>query len=167
MGSLTAPRPCIINIRKALSKKLALFELGKSGAQTNSMVPNRPHGGRLINRVLEGKSREEWQQRATGLPRVRLNARQVADLEMIAVGAFSPLEGFMGSRDYENVLRDERLARGDVWTIPVTLGVTEETRHSIGHAEAVCLTDPDDHVVGVLLLDEIFRYDREREARAF
>ena len=141
------------------------MELDKSGAQTDSMVPNRPHGGKLINRVLEGKSREDWQRLATRVPRVRLNARQLADLEMIAVGAFSPLEGFMGSRDYESILRDERLARGDVWTIPVTLGVTEETRHSIGQAEAVSLTDQEDHVVGVLLLDEIFRYDREREAQ--
>jgi sulfate adenylyltransferase len=142
-----------------------LVELGKSGIETHSMVPNGPHGGRLINRVIEGKSREEWQRRATQLPRVRLNARQLADLEMVAVGAFSPLEGFMGSRDYESVLREERLASGDVWTIPVTLGVTEEARHSIGQAEAVSLTDANDRAVGVLLLEEIFRYDREREAQ--
>jgi len=83
------------------------------------MTSNRPHGGRLINRVLEGKAREEWRQRAAQLPRVRLNARQIADVEMIAVGAFSPLQGFMGSRDYESVLREERLANGVVWTIPV------------------------------------------------
>jgi sulfate adenylyltransferase len=130
------------------------------------MIPNRPHGGKLINRVLEGKAREEWLGRVAQLPRVHLNARQLSDVEMIAVGAFSPLEGFMGSRDYESVLREERLARGDVWTIPVTLAVTEEAQRSIGQAEAVALTDAEDRVVALLMLEEIFRYDREREARS-
>ena len=130
------------------------------------MNSNRPHGGRLINRILEGKAREERLQKAAQLPRVRLNARQIADVEMIAVGAFSPLEGFMGSRDYESVLREERLANGLVWTIPVTLGVTEETKQAIGSAEAVALTDAESRVVAVLDVEEIFRYDREREAQS-
>jgi len=130
------------------------------------MNSNRPHGGRLINRILEGKAREERLQKAAQLPRVRLNARQIADVEMIAVGAFSPLEGFMGSRDYESVLREERLANGLVWTIPVTLGVTEETKQAIGSAEAVALTDAEARVVAVLDVEEIFRYDREREAQS-
>ncbi len=130
------------------------------------MNSNRPHGGRLINRILEGRAREEWLQRAAQLPRVRLNARQLADVEMIAVGAFSPLEGFMGSRDYESVLREERLANGVVWTIPVTLGVTEKMKQAIGSAEAVVLTDAEARVVAVLDLEEIFRYDREREAQS-
>ena len=130
------------------------------------MNSNRPHGGRLINRILEGKAREERLQKAAQLPRVRLNARQIADVEMIAVGAFSPLEGFMGSRDYESVLREERLANGLVWTIPVTLGVTEETKQAVGSAEAVALTDAESRVVAVLDVEEIFRYDREREAQS-
>ncbi len=130
------------------------------------MNSNRPHGGRLINRILEGKAREERLQKAAQLPRVRLNARQIADVEMIAVGAFSPLEGFMGSRDYESVLGEERLANGLVWTIPVTLGVTEETKQAISRAEAVALTDAEARVVAVLDVEEIFRYDREREAQS-
>ena len=130
------------------------------------MIPNRPHGGKLINRVLEGEAREERMERVAQLPKVRLNARQLSDVEMIAVGAFSPLEGFMGSRDYESVLGEERLGRGDVWTIPVTLAVTEETQRSIGQAEAVALTDAEDRVVALLMLEEIFRYDREREAQS-
>lgn len=129
------------------------------------MIPNRPHGGRLINRVLEGKAREEWVERATQLPRVCLNARQLSDVEMIAVGAFSPLEGFVRSRDYESVLSEERLSNGVVWTIPVTLSVTEKAQRSIGRAEAVALTDVESRVVAVLEVEEIFRYDREREAQ--
>src|SRR5260370_31250033 len=91
------------------------------------MIANRPHGGKLINRVLEGKAREEWLERVAQLPRVRLNARQLSDVEMIAVGAFSPLEGFIGGRDYERVRCEERMARGGLWTIPVALEGAEET----------------------------------------
>lgn len=130
------------------------------------MIPNRPHGGRLMSRVTEGKAREEWLERAASLPRVRLNTRQIADVEMIAVGAFSPLEGFMGSRDYKSVLSEERLANGVVWTIPVTLGVTEDIKRSIGGAEAAALTDAEDRAVAVLELEEIFHYNRELEAQS-
>jgi sulfate adenylyltransferase len=130
------------------------------------MIPNRPHGSSLVNRVLEGKARDEWMERAPTLPRVRLNARQLSDVEMIAVGAFSPLDGFMRHRDYEAVLAEERLASGLVWTIPVTLAVSEETRKSIGCADAVALTDSQDRIIAVLHQEEVFQYDREREALA-
>lgn len=124
------------------------------------------HGGKLVNRVLEGVAKDDWSSRARSLPRVALNARQLADVELIAVGAFSPLEGFMGSRDYASVLQAERLANGTVWTIPVTLAVSQETANSVKSSGAAALTDSDDRVVAVLELEEIFRYDREKEAEA-
>jgi sulfate adenylyltransferase len=129
-----------------------------------SLIP--PHGGRLIDRVLKGPQREEWLQRAERLPRVRLNARQLSDVEMIAVGAFSPLEGFQGRRDYESVLASERLANGLAWPIPVTLAVSEAEVKALGRADQVALADPEGGLVAVLDLEEIFRYDREREAQA-
>lgn len=125
-----------------------------------------PHGGQLIDRMIKGKERERWLQRAEQLQRVWLDARQLCDVEMIAVGAFSPLEGFMGKRNYESVLTSERLANGLPWTIPVTLAVTKEQVKRIGGAEAVALADPDNHIVAVLELEEIFPYDREQEALA-
>src|SRR5579859_5544981 len=94
---------------------------GGAGALTAHV--NRPHGGRLINRVLEGKAQHEWLVRAEGLPRLTLNPRELSDLEMIATGAFSPLDGFMGERDYVNVVSECRLANDLPWTIPVTLAV--------------------------------------------
>ncbi len=129
------------------------------------MSLNRPHGGRLIQRVLEGRAREEWLQRAGRFPRVRLNSRQLSDAELIAVGAFSPLEGFMDSRDYASVLASERLANGLPWTIPVTLPVTADQARDIGGAEEVALVDSEDQIAAVLHLQEIFRCDREEEAR--
>ena len=71
------------------------------------MFSNRPHGGRLINRLLEGTERDQWLERAESLPRVELNARQLSDVELIGIGAFSPLEGFLGKADYESVV-DQR-----------------------------------------------------------
>ena len=128
-------------------------------------MSNRPHGGRLINRVLEGQARQQWQARAEQLPRLQLNPRQVSDVELIAVGAFSPLEGFMGWRDYESVLAQQRLASGLPWTIPITLAVTQEEVQRLGEAEELALADSQGHVRAVLHLEEVFQYDREREAQ--
>ncbi len=130
------------------------------------MFPNRPHGGRLTNRVLEGTAREQWLERAEKLPKVELNSRQLSDVELIAIGAFSPLEGFMGKRDYQSVLADERLANGLVWTIPVTLAVTEEQAKGVARTEDVALTDGRGQIVAMLHLQEVFRFDREQEARS-
>ena len=130
------------------------------------MFPNRPHGGRLINRLLEAKAREEWLVRAERLPRLVLNSRQSSDVELIAIGAFSPLEGFMGRRDYESVLAHQRLASGLPWTMPITLAVTEEQVRGLGPTEEVALADPQGHLLAVLHLEEVFQYDREREAQS-
>src|SRR5260370_24506825 len=97
LGSLTTPRPCIINIPKAFSKKLALTELDKSGAQANSVVPNRPHCGKLINRVVDGKAPEYWQRLATPAPRARRNARQLGDLQWTAAAPVLPVVGDSGN----------------------------------------------------------------------
>src|SRR3984957_9336936 len=84
----------------------------------------RPHGGKLINRTLEGRDRESSLERAENLPRLKLNSRQLSDVELIAIGAFSPLTGFMGQKDYQNVVDHQRLENGLPWTIPVTLTVS-------------------------------------------
>lgn len=135
----------------------------KGGADTRHA--NRPHGGRLVNRVLEGGSRDEWLTRAEKLPRVILNPRELSDVEMIATGAFSPLNGFMGERDYLNVLSECRLANDLPWTIPVTLAVTEAQTKELGKTEDIALCDSSGIVVAVLHLQGVFRFDREREAQ--
>src|ERR1700741_4352509 len=84
------------------------------------------HGGRLINRELAGVERETLLERVPAMPRVTLRAREISDLEMIANGAFSPLEGFMCEDDYIAVRGNMHLASGLPWTIPVTLSTGEE-----------------------------------------
>ncbi len=129
-------------------------------------MSNRPHGGRLINRVLEDQARQQCHERAERLPRLQLNSRQISDVELIAIGAFSPLEGFMGQRDYESVLAQQRLTSGLPWTIPVTLAVAKEEAQRLGGAEEVALADAQGRLRAVLHLEEVFQYDRQREAQA-
>src|SRR2546421_12051287 len=80
-----------------------------------------PHGGRLVDRVLRGGALEEARRRGSSLKRIALNARPMSDLELLAGGAYSPLEGFMAEADYRTVLRGMRLARGLPVALPVAL----------------------------------------------
>lgn len=125
----------------------------------------RPHGGKLINRMAQGREREQLLERAKLLPQVTLNSRQLSDVELIAIGAFSPLTGFMGRRDYENVVDNQRLANGLPWTIPVTLAISAEEAKGLAGATEVALKDGNNQVVAILHLEEIFRFDKEHEAQ--
>jgi len=73
-----------------------------------------PHGGKLVNRVLEGQAAADAKRQAETLPAITLSTREAFDLEMIAIGAFSPLSGFMGQKDFASVCKDIRLANGTV-----------------------------------------------------
>src|ERR1700681_3873280 len=85
-----------------------------------------PHGGTLFNREVTGLRRDELIQASAERPPLQLNGREISDLEMIATGAFSPLEGFLCQSDYRSVRANMRLANGIAWPIPVTLSVTDE-----------------------------------------
>lgn len=123
-----------------------------------------PHGGKLINRIVSEEERNTLKEKVFIFKSIRLNKRQISDLEMIGIGAFSPLEGFMGKEDYENVLHNMRLSNGLVWTIPITLAVdkNEAKRFEIG--EDISLLDESGIVIGILHLEEIYLYDKELEA---
>ena len=122
------------------------------------------HGGRLINRELAGVERETLLEQVPGMARIDLRAREVSDLEMIANGAFSPLEGFMCEDDYVSVRGNKHLASGLPWTIPVTLSATDERAGELKEGSDVALYAGDDHLLGVLHLGQKFRYDKQREA---
>ncbi len=122
------------------------------------------HGGRLINRELAGVERETLLERVPEMARIDLRAREVSDLEMIANGAFSPLEGFMCEDDYVSVRGNKHLASGLPWTIPVTLSATDELAGGLKEGSDVALYAAPDHLLGVLHLRQKFRYDKQREA---
>jgi sulfate adenylyltransferase len=122
------------------------------------------HGGRLISREAAGIERETLLDRVGGMPRLTLPPREVSDLEMIAIGAFSPLEGFMCEDDYISVRGNKHLASGLPWTIPVTLSTTDELAGQFQEGQDIALYAPEEHLLGVLHLQQKFRYDKEREA---
>jgi hypothetical protein len=98
----------------------------------NLINSNPPHGGSLVNRVLEGRAREQWLELAIKLPKIQLNSRQLSGVELISIGAFSPLESFMNQQNYPAVLADKRLPNGLPWTIPVALVVSKEAAEVVG-----------------------------------
>jgi sulfate adenylyltransferase len=123
-----------------------------------------PHGGTLINRIASPDQKAEFLDKAEHLPRVQLDARAVSDLELIAIGGFSPLTGFMGKADYDRVVNEMHLANGLPWSIPVTLSVTPEVAEPLSIGSLVRLDDAHGRFVGVLQLTETFHYDKRHEA---
>ena len=128
-----------------------------------------PHGGVLVDRILRGVVREGAIERAPTLPRVFLSPMNVSDLELIAVGAFSPLTGFLTRADYESVVETMHLTSGVVWSIPITLPVDEDTAAGIREGNEIALYEPTPdgrgHLLGLMEVQEKFPYDKEREAR--
>jgi sulfate adenylyltransferase len=122
-----------------------------------------PHGGVLVNREVAGAERERLVESADKLPSLRLGARAASDLELIATGAYSPLEGFLGEADYLSVRDHMRLANGVVWSLPVTLAVTEEEAGALKPDQDVALYRGG-RLLGVLHLEEKYRRDKVREA---
>lgn len=122
----------------------------------------QPHGGTLVNREVTGNERERLIEASPRMPRLSLSARQISDLEMIAVGAYSPLEGFLCESDYQSVCATMRLANGLVWPIPVTLSAGENAM-ALSEGEDIALYEKD-HLLGILHLAARYRYDKRREA---
>ncbi len=123
-----------------------------------------PHGGQLVNRIATPEQKEIFLSKAEFLPRVQLDQRAVSDLEMIAIGGFSPLTGFMNQQDYDRVVAEMRLANGTVWSIPITLSVSEEVAASLTEGGLVRLDNSEGRFIGVLELSQKYRYDKQREA---
>lgn len=123
-----------------------------------------PHGGSLINRVASEAQKQDFLAKSDSLPRVQLDKRATSDLEMIAIGGFSPLAGFMGPADYEQVVNHMHLENGLPWSIPVTLSVDEEVAASLTIGDIVRLDDPTGAFVGVIELTEKYTYDKKHEA---
>ena len=121
-----------------------------------------PHGGTLINRIVDGHEREALLAQGNELPRIEVDAWTLSDIEMIGIGGFSPLQGFMTRKDYDRVVADRRLANGLVWTIPVTLAVS--AAQTKGLKGDVALTNVG-QVVAILHLEETWTPDKSVEAQ--
>ncbi|HLK87884.1 MAG TPA: sulfate adenylyltransferase [Candidatus Binataceae bacterium] len=123
-------------------------------------------GGALVDLKAPAPERAALARRAEGLTTIALGARELADLEMLASGAFSPLRGFMGEADYVRSRDEMRLAAGAPWSIPITLGVGEAEARALKPGDEVALADAAGARLAIMKLAEIFRVDRAREAQA-
>ncbi|WP_407267956.1 sulfate adenylyltransferase [Radiobacillus sp. PE A8.2] len=124
----------------------------------------KPHGGVLVNREVKGKERETAVSQAESLKSLQLSAWAISDLELIGIGGFSPLTGFMSQADYEGVVHNTRLADGTVWSIPITLAVTIEQANQYQVGETIALQGEDGVVYGTLQVEEKYNYDKKLEA---
>src|SRR5690625_832555 len=93
--------------------------------------PQRPHGGKLVNRVLTGKKRDEALARSQKLPKIMIDLEAVITVEMIATGVLSPNEGFMNEENYQSVLKEGRLANGLVWPVPLSFSPIGNTNEKV------------------------------------
>jgi len=121
-----------------------------------------PYGGKLVNLVVTGKEREELLAKTAQLPSIKITARNLCDLELIATGGFSPLTTFMGKADYDRVLKEMRLADGTVFPLPITLTADPKELPTVG--EELVLRAANFDVIAIMTLDEIFHWDAETEA---
>lgn len=124
-----------------------------------------PYGGELADLMAEGAHLEELLREAATLPALILNTRQLCDLELLLNGALSPLHGFMGRADFDRSLSDMLLADGTFWPIPIALDVGEEQASSLQAGNRVVLCDVAGNRLAVLAVSDIWKADRELEAR--
>ena len=125
-----------------------------------------PHGGALKDLRLAAEAAQAARQAAVDYPSWDLTARQLCDLELLAVGGFSPLDGFLGQADYQRVLADMRLEDGTLWPMPVTLDVSERFAEGIAVGDHVALRDPEGVVLAILHVTDHWRPDLDAEARS-
>lgn len=123
-----------------------------------------PHGGTLINRELKGKKRDEAESKANSLEALVLSERELCDLEMIATGAMSPLEGFMSSDEYSSCLDNKVLSNGLPWTIPVTKSITDQDKVRIQKQKEVVLKDGQGRALAILEVKDIYPHDKQKQA---
>ncbi len=120
-----------------------------------------PHGGTLVSRVIAGEEHPAALELAAALPSLTVDLRTVADLELIATGAYSPLTGFMGLADYQRVLHEMRLANDLPWSLPITLRVADARRLR----DTVALAASDGRPVALLEVREVFTHSKDEEAQ--
>jgi sulfate adenylyltransferase len=134
--------------------------------QHGTMDAIPPHGGDLVNRLVQGPEKENLMKKAQGLKSLQLTRRKLCDLEMIAVGAYSPLEGYPNSKDYESVITSMRLANGLPWSIPITFRVTKEQAENLKEGDDIALKNEEGRALAILHLEEKYAYEKTKAAKA-
>ena len=124
------------------------------------------HGGQLKNIVVDSQRASLLKKVAHDLPDITLSDHHLCDFELIATGAFSPLEGFMVQADYESVLDRLQLQNGTLWPIPICLDISENKARSLEAGQSVALRDPEGFLLGLMHVADIWQIDKDKEAQA-
>lgn len=122
------------------------------------------HGGALILNIADDKERVELLERARSLLQVQVGSRQLADLEMLAVGAYSPLQGFMNRADYLGSVNDMHLSNGLPWSMPITLSISSDRAARLKEGTQIALVNDKGSLQAVMTIDEKYGYDKQLEA---
>lgn len=120
---------------------------------------SKPHGGKIVNRIVSDRRKEVLIQEANELPRLLISYDLVADLENIAHGVYSPLEGFLVQEDYLHVLYDMRLSNDVPWTIPIVLDVDPDEVSGVKEGDMLSLVY-NDQTIAIMKVDEIYRWNK-------
>jgi sulfate adenylyltransferase len=123
-----------------------------------------PHGGELIINMASEAERAELHERARSLPQIEIGSRQLADLEMLAIGAYSPLGGFLTRADYLGVVNEMHLSSGLPWSVPITLAVSSEQAASLKEGSQIALINAHGTLQALMTIEEKFGYDKQLEA---
>jgi len=123
-----------------------------------------PHGGSLINLMVDEERAVVLKEIALDLSDITLNGRQLCDLELMATGVFSPLDGFMTRPDYESVLDRMRLQSDVLWPIPVCLGISDIQARALEAGQSVTLRDQEGFLLAIMHIEDIWPVDRKKEA---
>src|SRR5215216_6721009 len=124
-------------------------------ATASKCIP--PCGGSLVSLLVSPEGKEDLKDYASRLPSLQLSDRSVCDLELLANGSFSPLAGFMGRSDYQRVLDESRLAGGQLFPVPITLPVGNES--AIKLDGDIALRDGKNELLGVMTVEEAYEWD--------
>ncbi len=128
--------------------------------QTNKLIS--PYGGKLVDLLTPAEELPDLKAQASDLPTIRISERSVCDLELLATGAFSPLETFMGEEDYQRVLAEMRLKDGHLFPIPITLPVDPVPHISLDQKITLC--NAKNELLAVMTIEEIYEWDLREAA---
>ncbi len=126
----------------------------------------KPYKGPLKELLLKGEPLNDADKKAQYLPKIQISTRERDDLIMIGIGAFSPLEGFMGKNDWKGVCEEMRMSDGTLWPIPITLPVSEEDAKRLKEGQEVALVDKENgEIIGIMVIQEKYQVDKAYECR--
>lgn len=125
------------------------------------MDMNRPHGGRLVHKIVDDKYADQLRDETNNSPQIDLNESQYQDAINIATGRFSPLDGYLTQNDFLKVIHDMTLEDGVTWPLPITLDVNSDIAKELTLGEKALLRNPAEKPIGVINIEEVYKHDKQ------